>query len=154
MSRPRHIPTAENRKLAETVSGLGLPHEQIGALIGIDDKTLRKHYRHELDQGIAKANSNVVKSLYSKASGGDVTACIWWTKTRLGWKDTSRTEISGIREVARVEIIVKPHEAFAQAVARAPAEVQRLVSNLTEAERKKLVAEFSKEDMPDGAAKH
>lgn len=92
MGRPRHQQTPENRKLAETVAGLGLPHEQIGALLGIDDKTLRKHYRLELDQGIAKANSNVVKSLYSKAVDGDVTACIWWTKTRLGWKDTSRID--------------------------------------------------------------
>ena len=154
MGRSRHTPTAENRKLAETVSGLGLPHEQIGALIGIDDKTLRKHYRHELDQGIAKANSNVVKSLYSKASGGDVTACIWWTKTRLGWKDTSRTEISGIREVARVEIIVKPHEAFAQAVARAPQEVQRMVTNLTAAEKQRFVKQFSADALPPDGRSH
>jgi len=38
-----HKPTDEQRKLVETSAGLGLPHEQIGALIGIDDKTLRKH---------------------------------------------------------------------------------------------------------------
>lgn len=116
MGRPSHKVTPDNRKLVETVSGLGLPHEQIGSLLGIDDKTLRKHYRQELDQGIAKANSNVVKSLYSKAAGGDVTACIWWTKTRLGWKDTSRTEIFGPGQngehtvISRIEeVIVDPN---------------------------------------------
>ena len=50
-----HKPTDENRKLVESTSGLGLPHEQIAILVGIDDKTLRKHYRHELDVGKAKA---------------------------------------------------------------------------------------------------
>ena len=149
MGRPSHKVTPENRKLAETVSGLGLPHEQIGSLLGIDDKTLRKHYRSELDQGIAKANSNVVKSLYSKAVGGDVTACIWWTKTRLGWKDTSR-------EVARIEgeIVVKPSEAFSAAVARAPQEVQRMVTNLTVAERQRLVKQFSADALPPDGRSH
>lgn len=95
MSQKPHKPTDESRKTAESASGLGLPHEQIGALLGIDDKTLRKYYRKELDNGIAKANGQVVKSLYNSATSGDTTAAIWWTKTRLGWKDLSRVEISG-----------------------------------------------------------
>ena len=48
-----HEPTAESRKLVESTSGLGLPHEQIAILVGIDDKTLRKYYRAELDAGKA-----------------------------------------------------------------------------------------------------
>jgi len=41
-----HIPSDEQRRLVESTSGLGLPHEQIAILVGIDDKTLRKYYRH------------------------------------------------------------------------------------------------------------
>ena len=65
---------------------MGLPHEQIGALVGLDAKTLRKHYRTALDVGKAKASAQVAKSLFNRAtSGNDTTAMIWWTKAQMGW---------------------------------------------------------------------
>lgn len=93
----RHKPTDDDRKQVEILSGLGIPQEQISLLIqgGIDDKTLRKYYAAELLSGVAKANSQVSRSLYQKAVGGDTGAQIWWTKTRMGWKDTSRMEHTG-----------------------------------------------------------
>jgi hypothetical protein len=90
-----HIPNAENKRLVETSAGLGLPHEQIGALIGIDDKTLRKHYRSELDVGKAKASAQIAKTLFNKAQGGDTTALIWWTKAQMKWAETQKQEITG-----------------------------------------------------------
>ena len=39
------------------------------ASIGIDPKTLRKHYRQELDHGHIKANAKVAENLYRKATG-------------------------------------------------------------------------------------
>ncbi len=90
-----HIPSAENKRLVETSAGLGLPHEQIGALIGIDDKTLRKHYRTELDVGKAKASAQIAKTLFNKAQGGDTTALIWWTKAQMRWAETQKQEITG-----------------------------------------------------------
>ena len=91
----KHKPTKEFRATAESTSGLGLPHEQIAMLIGIDDKTLRKHYRHELDMGKAKANGQIAKTLYSKAIAGDTTSLIWWTKTQMKWAETQRHELTG-----------------------------------------------------------
>lgn len=91
-----HIPSAENKRLVETSAGLGLPHEQIGALIGIDDKTLRKHYRQELDVGKAKASAQIAKTLFNKAQGGDTTALIWWTKAQMKWAETQKQEHSGV----------------------------------------------------------
>ena len=90
-----HKPTDQHRRVAEQMSGLGLPHEQIGAIIGIDDKTLRKYYQTELKIGKAKASSQVARTLYDKALGGDTTACIWWTKAQMGWAETARHEHSG-----------------------------------------------------------
>jgi len=90
-----HKPTDENRKLVESTSGLGLPHEQIAILVGIDDKTLRKHYRHELDVGKAKANGQIAKTLFSKAMSGDTTSLIWWTKAQLRWSETVKNEVTG-----------------------------------------------------------
>jgi hypothetical protein len=108
----QHKPTAEDRKQVEMLSGLGIPQEQICLLVqgGIDEKTLRKHYASELVSGVAKANSQVSKSLFQKATSGDTTAQIWWTKTRMGWKDTSRLEHTGpdgdaIQTVTRIELV-------------------------------------------------
>ena len=94
MSDP-HIPSDEQRRLVESTSGLGLPHEQIAILVGIDDKTLRKHYRTELDTGKAKANSQIAKTLYSKAVAGDTTSLIWWTKSQMRWSETVKQELTG-----------------------------------------------------------
>jgi predicted transcriptional regulator len=90
-----HQPTEETKKLVESTSGLGLPHEQIAILVGIDDKTLRKYYRAELDMGKAKANGQIAKTLFSKATSGDTTALIWWTKTQMRWAETVKQEITG-----------------------------------------------------------
>ena len=72
-----------------------MPHESIGVLVGIDDKTLRKHYRAELDMGKAKANGQIAKTLFTKATSGDTTALIWWTKTQMRWAETVKQEITG-----------------------------------------------------------
>ena len=90
-----HEPTPETQRLVESSSGLGLPHESIAVLVGIDDKTLRKYYRHELDMGKAKANGQIAKTLFSKATSGDTTALIWWTKTQMRWAETVKQEITG-----------------------------------------------------------
>jgi hypothetical protein len=84
----KHKPTAKTRKQTEEMAGYGLPHEQIGAVIGIDDKTLRKYYRSELNRGKAIASLAVAKSLFQKATEDkDTTAMIWWTKSQMGWSD-------------------------------------------------------------------
>jgi hypothetical protein len=90
-----HIPTDEQRRLVESTSGLGLPHEQIAILVGIDDKTLRKHYRIELDTGKAKANGQIAKTLFNKAISGDTTSLIWWTKAQMRWSETLKQEVTG-----------------------------------------------------------
>lgn len=108
-TKPSHKPTAEDRKQVEMLSGLGIPQDQICLLIqgGIDPKTLRKHYSDELVAGVAKANSQVSKSLFQKAVAGDTSAQIWWTKTRMGWKDTSKVELSGSGEDGAIKHSLK-----------------------------------------------
>jgi hypothetical protein len=90
-----HKPTDESRRMVESTSGLGLPHEQIAILVGIDDKTLRKYYRTELDTGKAKANGQIAKTLFSKAVAGDTTSLIWWTKTQMKWSEIVKNEVTG-----------------------------------------------------------
>lgn len=89
------VPTEEERKQVEAMAGYGVPHDNIASLVrgGIDADTLKKHFKTELMQGKAKANAKVGQTLFQKATAGDTTAAIWWSKTQMGWKD--KLEISG-----------------------------------------------------------
>ena len=90
-----HRPTEETRKRVREMSGLGLPHEQIGALIGISDVTLRKHYSDDLQMGKAQASARIADTLFNKAQAGDTTAMIWWTKAQMRWSETVKQELTG-----------------------------------------------------------
>lgn len=95
MARPEHEPTAENRATVQLHATVGTKHEMIASIIGIDDKTLRKHYRDELDQSKAKANASIGGALFNKAKAGDTAAMIFWMKTQAGWKETAVVEHTG-----------------------------------------------------------
>lgn len=96
--RPAYKPTEEARKQVETLAGFGVPQADIARTVGINQDTLRKYYRAELDNGETKANAAVAQSLYKKALGdkaSSVTAAIFWLKTRAGWKETAVHELTG-----------------------------------------------------------
>jgi hypothetical protein len=101
MSRP-HSPSEKDRKQVDAMAAYGVPETDIARVLGIDAKTLRKHYRDELDTAHVRANTAVAQSLFKKATSDgpqSVTAAIFWLKTRAGWKDTITQEI-GKKEMA------------------------------------------------------
>ncbi len=69
MGRPAHLPEPSQRRQVEAMAGYGVPEVDIARVLGIDPKTLRKHYREELDTGHIKANAKVAESLFRKATG-------------------------------------------------------------------------------------
>ena len=85
--RKSHEPTAETRSNVKALASVGTTQEHIAIYLDIDVKTLRKHYRRELDTSLIIANSNVAKSLYKNANDGNVTAQIFWLKTKGGWSE-------------------------------------------------------------------
>jgi len=95
MPTPLHKPTDQNRRTVEAMSAYGIPHEEIAEVIGISRKTLTKHYQRELNISLAKANAKIAESLYRQATGGNTTAAIWWSKARMGWKETQKQEVDG-----------------------------------------------------------
>jgi hypothetical protein len=90
-------PTETERKQVEALSGYGLPLDQIAVLVrkGISVDTLTKYFAEELVSGKAKANSQVGRTLFQKATGGDTTAMIWWSKTQMKWSETQKHEHTG-----------------------------------------------------------
>ena len=87
MPRKRHEPTKQTRELVTLHSTVGTNQDIVADIIGITAKTLRRHYREELDQSTAKANASIGGVLFNKAKGGDTTAMIFWMKTRAGWRE-------------------------------------------------------------------
>lgn len=87
-TKPPHEPTDRTRELVQLHTMVGTRQEAIASIIGIDPKTLRKHYRDELDQSKAKANATIGGALFNKAKSGDTTAMIFWMKTQAGWRET------------------------------------------------------------------
>jgi len=91
MSRKPHKPTDEQRKTVKAMVGFGTTLEDIATVIEIDRKTLSLHYAKEIARGAIDANAQVAQSLFQQATKGrNMTAAIWWTKTRMGWKETLR----------------------------------------------------------------
>jgi hypothetical protein len=94
--RPPHRPTDKQRATVKAMSAYGTPQDQIARVLDIDSTTLRLHYRDELDLGVIEANAKVAETLFNQAvRDGNTTAAIWWTKSRMGWKERQAHEHSG-----------------------------------------------------------
>jgi|TARA_Y100000310_G_scaffold179038_1_gene179013 hypothetical protein len=100
-------PTDEERALVEQMTAVGIPQGSVALIIrdGIDNKTLRKHFRVELDTAKIKANAKIGGMLFNKAMNGDTTAAIFWAKTQMGWKETQNINHSGKLDVIERVII-------------------------------------------------
>lgn len=112
-----HKPTSETRAQVVALSTYGIRQEDIASYIGIDDKTLRKYYRVELDQGATDAHAKVGKFLFHNASGltlkegathaDCVRAAMFWAKTRMGWRESSSLDVTSNGEsITRIERVI------------------------------------------------
>lgn len=119
--RPSHQPTKKSRAEVEALASYGVPQAEIAKLLAITEPTLRKHYRPQLDLAEIKANAMVAQSLYSKAIGGNVSAQIFWLKTRARWKPPVEPAVPGETDYERARR-VRPQgkkEAAAEAASKA-----------------------------------
>jgi hypothetical protein len=106
MGRRAHRPDPSQRRQVEALAAYGIPEADISGVVGIDPKTLRKHYREELDLGETKANAQVAGFLFNAAKNGNVTAQIFWLKTRAKWRETpmevKHSGSVGLRDLSEV----------------------------------------------------
>ena len=107
MGRPPHEPDPVLRRQVEALAGYGIPELDIAGVVGIDPKTLRRHYRAELDHGHVKANAKVAENLFRKATGEGreaVPAAIFWLKTRAGWRETPQAHEVGVYDLSKISV--------------------------------------------------
>jgi hypothetical protein len=61
-------------------------------MLGIAPKTLRKHFRRQLDLGGAGANDKVMGTLFDMAiSSKNTAATVFWVKSRASLRDETPT---------------------------------------------------------------
>ena len=94
--RKPFVATDAERKQVEALAGVGLPHDQIAALLrdGVCVDVVRDNFAHELKAGKAKASAKIGQTLFNRAIGGETAALIWWTKSQMGWKEKRELDIS------------------------------------------------------------
>ena len=96
MSTSPFAPTDEQRRTVKALSAVGVPHEAIAGYLDIDPKTLRKHFRQELDAGSLEANVKVAQTLFNMATvDRNVAAAIFWMKARGGWREKNALDTDG-----------------------------------------------------------
>ncbi|WFU88752.1 RNA polymerase subunit sigma-70 [Rhizobium sp. CC1099] len=87
--RPPHRPSARDRRIVELAASHAVPTLKIAEIIGVDQKTLFKHYRPELDRAAAKLEAALAMNLYRLASCSDdsvaLKAIMLILRCRYGW---------------------------------------------------------------------
>lgn len=94
--RPPHLPSEKTRQEVSALTAYGIRQEEIAKLLNIAEKTMRKHYKNEIEIGSTIANAKVAESLFSMATKGkNVAAAIFWAKARMGWSEKVQHEHTG-----------------------------------------------------------
>jgi hypothetical protein len=93
--RPQFEPNDEQRAKVNELAGVGVPLNQVAALIGINLETLNKYFRDDIVEGKGRANAKVGSTLFSKVLAGDTAAAIFWAKTQMRWSEVRKIEHTG-----------------------------------------------------------
>lgn len=101
MTRPFKTIGEEEIKKIRSYAGVGLNLDQIAANIGMCRQTLWKLSKEDpriqdaVREGQSVAALEVTNALYQEArTGKNMTATIFWLKTRLGWREKSEVDIN------------------------------------------------------------
>jgi hypothetical protein len=104
--RPEFMPSEIDKAWVFRAAAVGIPQELIASRIEnphtekpITVKTLRKHFRMVLDQGLADVAIKVMTTAYEVAIDKNhekfAQMNIWTQKTRLGMKEVTVSEMTG-----------------------------------------------------------
>lgn len=100
-----HHPTQETRAKVSALYSFGITQEDIAKYLDISVDTLDRQYRRELDTAIVQSNAEVAAKLFRKATkGDDVTAQIFWLKTRGGWRNQDNIALTQSNEDLKNEL--------------------------------------------------
>jgi hypothetical protein len=110
--RPAHQPSDAERRLVERLASICVAEDDIAQCLPrpIDPKTLRRHYRSELDRGRARGRARVLTKLHELIDQNVPSAIFFYLKAQCGWSEKQQVELSGkdgapLTEATRVVIL-------------------------------------------------
>lgn len=93
---PGFDPGPDQAKQVEQMAALGMTSGDIAGILCIEQKLLEHYYKYELETAASRINQHVAKVALSMAlSGADPEMTKFWLKTRAGWNETKKVEVSG-----------------------------------------------------------
>lgn len=110
-----HKPTDITKAQVKALSAF-LPQVAVAKYMGITRKTLMKHYADIIHKESSDKDLQVVKGLFMNAVEGNVSAQIFWCKTRLGMSEnTANAHIDEEEQedgkIDKIEVVIaKPQE--------------------------------------------
>lgn len=85
--QPAFHPTQEQRDAVMAMTAAGIEHRPISLALQIPMRTLQRHFIEELKNGVDIINAVVGGGLAAKAKAGKQPYDIFWSKSRMGWRD-------------------------------------------------------------------
>jgi hypothetical protein len=96
MARKAFKPTEAQRYMVKVLSSCGIRQEDIATKVGLrSPKTLRKHFREELDQGRIGADIKVGKTLFEMATSGKRPSATIYYINRQAARRARSTPVTG-----------------------------------------------------------
>lgn len=96
------------RNMVQAMAAAGIPQETIAGVLGIDGKTLAKHFGKEIEYGRTQLDMQSVLTLVTtmKEGGGPgVNAAMWWQKSRMGWTERMVVDSNAAPLKVTVELV-------------------------------------------------
>lgn len=108
--RPEVKRSEDLARRIKSYAAVGVPAADIAKTCSMSETTLRKLYSEELETAAIDATAQVAGKLFQECMGGNVTAMIFWMKTRGRWSEKSEVEVTGGGGVLVVNPVMTPEE--------------------------------------------
>lgn len=103
--RPAVKRSEEVARRVKSYAAVGISQAEIARLFDLHEETLRKLYAQELSTAGAEATAKVAGKLFKLCMDENVTAIIFWMKTRGRWREAREDEGGGSRAADHAQMI-------------------------------------------------
>lgn len=112
--QPKAITPDVRARVAE-YAGLGLTWSQISGVLKVPERTLQRYCQQDYNDGKAQKGAIAVAKLWQLVESGHPASVFFFLKTQMGWKETSKNELSGpdgkpIQTEGNLEVEVTPEK--------------------------------------------